>query len=68
MPTPKLKAEYDRLYPRDGVYDPTIHAFDYPEAPNLAHEPTIINAWFWSIAAVAAMTVIPIVVVLGWSA
>ena len=60
MPTPKLKAEYDRLYPRDGVY--------YPEAPNLAHEPTIINAWFWSIAAVAAMTVIPIVVVLGWSA
>lgn len=33
MPTPKLKAEYDRLHPRDGVYDPTIHAFDYPEAP-----------------------------------
>jgi len=40
MPSPYLKEEQARLRLLDGVYDPTITAFDYPDAPEVPKDRT----------------------------
>jgi len=58
MTSPYLKEEQARLRLLDGVYDPTITAFDYPEMPKVPKDRT----WLWALACiVCGLSIIAIV-------